>query len=71
MGYFRFFLHTPNLYPTLCIKKIFFTKNPLNYFFLTVQKFHGDGVKNESEKQKKLEGAPNAPPPNSLFRVNP
>ena len=34
------------------------------------QKFHGDSVKNESARAKKLEGegAPNAPPP-SLYRV--
>ena len=41
-----------------------FTKNPLNFFILKVKKFHGDSVKNESDRAKKLEGAPS-----SLFRV--
>ena len=62
MGYFRFFTHSglfTALYPTLSN----------NIFFLKSQNFHGDIVKNESARAKKLEGGPNAPPPR-LFIVN-
>ena len=49
MGYFRFFFNK---------------KNPLNYYLFKVKKCHGDSVKNESARAKKLEQrAPNAPPP--------
>ena len=70
IGYFRFFLYRllNALYPTLHVLKKY-TKNPLNFYSLKVTNFHGDSVKNESVGAKKLEGAPNAPPP-SLFRVN-
>ena len=34
-----------------------------------VKKFHGDSVKNESARAKKLEGGAKRPPP-SLYRVN-
>ena len=50
------FLPPYGLYPTLCIKKKFFTKNPLNFCSLKVTQFHSDSVKNESSKT-------NAPPP--------
>ena len=54
MGYFRFFLHTQDfftaLYPTICSEK----KN-LNYYLLKVKKCHGDSVKNEIARAKKLE----------------
>ena len=37
-------------------ENIFVTKIPLNYFSLKVTKFHGDSVKNESARTKKLQG---------------
>ena len=70
--YFRFFftqtvLFTA-LYPTLCIKNIKKNyKNSLNYYLLKVKKFHGDSVKNDSARAKKLEGGAKRPPP--LFRL--
>ena len=44
-------------------------KKPLNYYFWKVKKFHGDSVKNESARAKKLEGGGCQTPPPSLFRV--
>ena len=35
-------------------------KNPLNYYLLKVKKLHGDIVKNESARAKKLEGGGSA-----------
>ena len=66
MGYFSFFFAQTGLftalYPTLCIEKMFFTKNPLNFYALKITKFHSDSVKNDSARAKK------SPPP-SLFSV--
>ena len=66
MCYFRFFYTLRTFYhpvPYPMHKKKNFTKNPLKYYLLKVKKFHGDSVKNESARAKKLEGgAPNAPP---------
>jgi len=45
-------------------------KNVLNIYILKVTKFHGDSVKNEGARAKKLEGEGlQMPPPPSLFRV--
>ena len=44
-------------------------KSLKNYYLWKVKKFHGDSAKNGSARAKKLEGAPNAPPPLSLYRV--
>ena len=64
MHYLRFFFDRPGFFPP-CTEpyalKIFFYKNPLNYFSLKITKFHSDSVKNESTRTKK------APP--CLFRV--
>ena len=49
------------------IKK--FTKNPLNFYLLKVEKFHGDSVNKEIARAKQLEGGRQTPPPLSLFRV--
>ena len=71
MGYLRFFLHNRTFYrhvPYPMHKKI--VKNPLNFFLLTVKKFHGGSVINESGRAKKLEGGSAERPPPSLFRVN-
>ena len=35
--------------------KTILTRNPLNYYSLKVTKFHGDSVKNESAREKKLQ----------------
>ena len=54
------------------LKKIVLTKKPLNYCSLKVTKFHGDIVKNERARTKKLQGGAKRPPPlSSLFRVKP
>ena len=65
---FRSFLQTglfSTLYPTQLIKKKYFlTQNPLNYYSLKVINFHGDSVKNESTRTKKLQrGAKRTPHP--------
>ena len=39
-----------------------YTKNPLNFYSLKVTNFHGDSVKNESARQKKLEGGAKCSP---------
>ena len=44
--------------------RFFAKKKPLNYYSLKVTTFHGDSVKNESARTKKLQ---RGPPP--LFRV--
>ena len=52
-----------DLYPTQCITFFFkSTKNPLNFYLLKVNKFHGDSVKNESARATKI-GAGQTPPP--------
>ena len=73
MGYFRFYFHRPDFFPPCTLpckfkKNIFLTTNPPNYYSLKVTKFHGDSVKNESARAKKLEGggAPNALPPDFI-----
>ena len=38
-----------------------------NYYLWKVKKVHGDNAKNESARAKKLEGAPNAPPPSAFI----
>ncbi len=50
-------------------QKNVFTKKPLNYYSLNVTEFHGDGVKNESTRAKKLEWLCPTPPTPNLFRV--
>jgi len=51
-------------------KKKYFYKNPLNLYLSKVLKFHGDSVKNESERAKNYKGGtPNATPPPGLCRV--
>ena len=45
------------------------TNNPLKNCSLKVTKFHGDSVKNESAREKKLHGGAKRPPPPSQFRV--
>ena len=41
------------------------SKNPSNFYLLKVKKIHGDSVKNESAREKKLEGGggQTLPPP--------
>ena len=47
------------------------TKNPLNYYLFKSKKNHGDCVRNESARGKKLDGGGRqTPPPPSLIRVN-
>ena len=38
--------------PNTCIKQ--FTRNPLNFYSLKVNQFHGDSVKNKSARTKQL-----------------
>ena len=62
-----FIFHRPDFF-TPCtqpytLKKISFTKNPLNFYSLKVTFFHDDGVKNESARTKKLQGGENRMPP--------
>ena len=68
MGYFRFFIYTLQTFyrsvPYPMHKKNY--KNPLNYYLLKVEQIHGDVSKMRVLGQKKLEGAPNAPPPQPL-----
>ena len=56
MGFLDFF-HRPDFFPPFALsyksKKIFFNKNPLNYYSLKVTKFYCDSVKNESARTKK------------------
>ena len=65
---FRFFFLTdwtffrPVPYPVTINKRIL-KKNPLNYYSLKVTKFHGDKVKNESARTKKLRGGLKRPLP--------
>ena len=56
------------VYSTTCIKKKFFSKNPLNFCSLKVKKI-SDGVKNKSAMlvKHKLEGA--SPPASLGLRV--
>ena len=56
------------LYPTLCVKKKF-TKESFKLLVMKSQKFHGDSVKNESARAKKLEGGRQSPPSPSFYRV--
>ena len=54
MGYFRFFFTHSGFFTAVTYpmhKKI--TKNPLNYYFIKVKKFHSDSVKNECSRTKK------------------
>ena len=71
MGYFKFvfsqngLFYSPLPYPIIFL---FFNKNHLDYYsFQVKKKLHGESVKNEIAKTKKLcGGTPNAPPPACL-----
>ena len=68
MGYFRFFFTDRTFFPPCTLhykfkKKQILTKNPLNYYSFKVTKFHGDSVKNESARTKKLQGGGRQTPP--------
>ena len=61
-GSIAFYTDRTALYPTLSIKKMFFTKNPLKFYSFKITTFHSDSVKNESAYTKKLKGRPQTPP---------
>ena len=70
MGYFRFFYTDRTFYrpvPYSMHKKMFLSKNHLNFHSLKVTTFHSDSVKDESARTKNTgRGLSNAPPPYRL-----
>ena len=68
VDYFRLFFTHSGLFtalcPTLCIK------NPLNYYWLKVNKFYGGIVKNESARTKKTRGGAKRPLPPARLGLN-
>ena len=70
MGYFRLFLtHSRLLTLPYPLHKKKFTKESFKLLVMKSQKFHGDSVKNESARAKKLEGGRQSPPSPSFYRV--
>ena len=67
MGYFRFFFQRLDFFSALYpikLKNKNFNKKSFKLLFIKVEKFHGDSVKNESARTKKLQGggAKHSPP---------
>ena len=67
MGYFRFFFYTDRTFycpvprPAQSIKS--FCKKSFKFLFIKSKKFYSDNVKNESAKERKLEGGGRQRPP--------